>query len=106
MNIVRNLSFAIGVTHFCAFEPLLIILDSWHIYDNGANMEVIVIGVPVMITVAQWFISFVELALKNRRISEAILQIQNVIDQREYISHIYYRGQLLQEKIEFSSCNS
>lgn len=85
-NCLRNVCYAIGVTVLIALIPIVIALVVWYIFDNGASMNAVVVGTPIILTLLQFVVIFIGLIAENRIISQTIHRIQVTIDQRMYFS--------------------
>lgn len=83
-NYSRNVCFTIGVTVFIGLVPCFIAFSVWYIFDNGANMNLILVETPLMLTILQLIVILWGLIAQNRFISHTINRIQFTVDQRMY----------------------
>lgn len=79
---VENMWFGSGVAIFAATIPIVSVLSIWFLYDEGATMQITVAVLPPTLTLLQLLLTFSILMKRNQEISETLVQIRHVIDQR------------------------
>lgn len=83
IHFVRNVCFVFGVTISVAQMAIVSILAIWYTIDYGCALQIVFAAIPSILTVLQFFVTFLAFASNNRIISETIERIQNIIERRK-----------------------
>lgn len=82
-NKIHSVFYAIFTTLLIPLLPIVIILSFWYLFENGGDLRKIVVGLPVILSLALSAITFIALIIKNQLISETINEVQKAINQRK-----------------------
>lgn len=80
---LRSLYYPIATTSVVFGIPFMVILAVWHVIDNGGNLGMITVALPVQTSIIQMEITFISLMMKSRTISKTFDKIQEIIDRRK-----------------------
>lgn len=81
----KNICIAFGVTILITSIPITCSLAIWPLLEfDHSTMLKIVSNSPTLFSMMYILIEFITLAVKNRTISETIVQLQIVVDQRKF----------------------
>lgn len=66
----------------------IIILGTWYLIETNAELEMIIVSFPLMLTTSQNILILIALTAKNRTVSKTIEQLHRVVNQRKLLKKI------------------
>lgn len=82
-RIVQHILYALYVTVLIVAMAIVIYLGLWHLFEDDLTISQFSTALALIITYMQMLFIFATLAIKNRKISGNILDIEESIQQRE-----------------------
>lgn len=82
-SILHSALYAFGAAMILIGMPIYNALLAWHLFDNGFEWTLCVVGLPLMATIIQFEMTFISMMLKNQAITESIELLQRAVDQRK-----------------------
>lgn len=82
--LLRSVCNAFGATLIIISMPMFIILGTWYLIENDADLKKFVVALPLLISLLMMTLIFIALMVKNRVITEIIDRLQRTVDQSEF----------------------
>lgn len=84
LHILRNICFAFVVSSLIISNANTIFLATWYLLENRDTIGPVVVNAPILLTITAFFITIVELSIKNRMIAEVIIRLQKTVEKSEF----------------------
>lgn len=85
LRIFKNILYALYVTALIVAMAIVINLGLWHLFEDDLNISQFSTALALIITYVQMLFIFAILAIKNRKISENMQDIEEIVQKREKI---------------------
>lgn len=85
-HIFRSVFDALCASLIIICIPVVAILYTWYLIENGIEVKHLVAALPMSLSVIQMLVTFLALLHKNHRISETLQQLRILVDQRRFFS--------------------
>lgn len=82
-NMLYSVLYTLGALAIFLAMLCYLVLLTWYLLENGANLKKSIVGVPIVLSVLQLELIFIALVIKNRRVTKTIEQLQQAVDQRK-----------------------
>lgn len=82
-GMLRSIVYACCAAGIIINWTIFFIMLTWNILENGFGMKKFVLAGPLIATISQMCLTFIAMMRRNRTISQAIDQLQEVIDERK-----------------------
>lgn len=83
LRVLQNILYAFYVTALIVAMAIVINLGVWHLFEDDLNISQFSTALALIITYMQMLFIFATLAVKNRKISENIENIEEIVQKRE-----------------------
>lgn len=89
-SIKRSIFYAFCATLIPLFISIFAILAVWYLIENDADLKKFVASLPLTMGLVNNVITSIAFMIKSHSISETIMQMDRVVNQREYFCWVYW----------------
>lgn len=80
----KNVGFAVGFGVMLVLLVVLTILSFWYCLENGFNVDILSVSMPLILSFIQLFLTHISLIMQNRVIHATIEDLQEAVDERKF----------------------